>query len=360
MHAHPRPLCPASLHPVPLHPVPLHPVLLRLKAAVRLPALPLLLALAAGGCGTPGLTTSSAGGAGDVGGGPLSSASGSGSAGGAGSGEPGKPFTLVNWNIHNFFDTTGQYGTDALSPTDYAAKRKTVGAALKQLAPDVAVLAEIETEAVLADLATNELGGIYPATAISNSKDIREIAILSKVPFDAVVSHAQDTFTLAGTNGPQYHYTRDCLEAHVTWNGRKIVILGVHFRSKASPDDPDKRTAEAQHTRAIAEELAKKDPSAAIVILGDFNDLPGSDPVNAVAGAPPALYEDASASVAMDERYSYIYQGSRQLIDHQMANPIFGKMLDKTSVRLVHGAKIDDNSQYASDHTPLLGLYAVR
>lgn len=327
-------------------------------------ALPLLLVIAATGCGQQGITPSGTG----MGGGTAQSASGSGGgggdggdgAGGAGGGEPGKPLTLVDWNIHNFFDTTGQFGSDAMSPTDYAVKRKTIGAALKQLAPDVAVLAEIETKAVLDDLNTNELGGVYPATAITDSKDIREIAILSKVPIDSVVSHLQDTFVLAGTNGPQYHYTRDCLEAHLTWNGRKIIVLGVHFRSKVSPDDPDKRLAEAQHTRAIADDLAKQDPTAAIVILGDFNDTTGSDPYAAVAGAPPSLFTDASADVPEEQRYTYIYQGTRQLIDHQMANPIFSGMLDKKSVRLVHGVGIDDSSKYASDHTPILGVYSVR
>ena len=326
-------------------------------------ALPLLLAIAAAGCGQQ-VSTSSSGG---VGFGTASSASGSGGAGGgaggaggAGGGELGKPLTLVDWNTHNFFDTTGQFGSDALNPTDYAVKRKTIGAALKQLAPDVAVLAEIETKAVLDDLNTNELGGMYPATTITSSKDVREIAILSKVPFDSVVSHLEDTFVLAGTNGPQYHYTRDCLEVHFTWNERKIIVLGVHFRSKVSPDDPDKRLAEAQHTRAIADDLAKQDPTASIVILGDFNDTTDSAPYAAVAGAMPSLFTDTAAEVPEDQRYTYVYKGTPQLIDHQMVNPVFGGMLDKKSVRLVHGVGVDDGSAYASDHTPILGVYSVR
>jgi len=301
-------------------------------------------------CGQEGIvaTTSSSGS------GAGSSSSGTGGAGG--SGPFGKPITIVDWNTHNFWDTQGTLGLDAQTAADYQKKRQAVGATLKDLNPDIAVLAEIETKAVLDDLNKSELGGTY-ATSLIDTKDDREIGILSRIPIDMVVSHAADTFTLHNMAGPVFTYTRDCVEVHVTFNTKKLILLGVHFRSKVAPDNPDKRWAEAEHTRGIADGLHTKDPTAGIVVLGDFNDLPGSPPFLAVQGMAPDLYTDAVADVPPPNNYSFIYQGTKELIDHQMGNPIMAAGLDKASVLIKHGPGIDDASPYASDHAPIRAVY---
>ena len=43
------------------------------------------------------------------------------------------------------------------------------------------------------------------------------------------------------------------------------------------------------------------------VVLGDFNDLPGSPPFLAVQGMAPDLYTDAAANVAPPNNYSFTF-----------------------------------------------------
>ena len=86
-------------------------------------------------------------------------------------------------------------------------------------------------------------------------------------------------------------------------NKRALIILGVHYKSKGPPDDKDKRTAEAQRTRQIADDLHAKQPDAAILVTGDFNDTPGSAPYNALVGAAPQLFVDSADSVASAARF---------------------------------------------------------
>jgi endonuclease/exonuclease/phosphatase family metal-dependent hydrolase len=224
------------------------------------------------------------------------------------------------------------------------------------------MLAEVENLSILDDLNKKQLGNAYFDLKLIEGNDPRgiNVAVMSKIPLDDVKSHKDDFFTKIGTNGPTYKYSRDCLEVHLTYNNRKIILLAVHFRAKAPPDDPDKRLAEAQHTRAIADELAKADPTAGIIVLGDYNDTPGSDPVNAIAGMPPSVFTDAADQVAQADRYSFNFQGTHELIDHQFANPVMAPMLDPKSVVLKHGKGIDDDSQGASDHAPLFAIYQVR
>ncbi len=236
------------------------------------------------------------------------------------------PLSIVEWNTRNFFDSFVNPATPSetvLSATDYANKRKTIGAALKALDGDIVVLAEIENKGVLDDLNKAELGGAYSQTILIEGNDSRgiDVGVLSKIAPDSVVSHKDEYFVLKGTNGPQYRFARDCLEVHFTVNQRELIVLGVHFRAKSAPDDPDKRLAEAQHARQIADDLHAKKPGAAILIVGDYNDTPGSPPYAAVMGAAPDLFVDSADVVPFSERYSYTYQGNHELIDHQAANP---------------------------------------
>ncbi len=325
----------------------------------------LLLAVA---CGQDGTTPTTTGAAGDSGGATTgATTSGSGGSGGDGGSAPltPVPLSIVEWNTRNFFDNFVNPATPSetvLSAADYANKRKTIGAALKALDGDIVVLAEIENKAILDDLNKAELGGAYSQTILMEGNDSRgiDVGMLSKIAPDSVVSHKDEYFVLKGTNGPQYRFARDCLEVHFTVNQRELILLGVHFRAKSAPDDPDKRLAEAQHARQIADDLHAKKPGAAILILGDFNDTPGSPPYAAVMGAAPDLFVDSADVVPFSERYSYTYQGNHELIDHQAANPRLAALLDPTQVVLLHGSKIDDGSKSASDHSPFKATYQVR
>jgi endonuclease/exonuclease/phosphatase family metal-dependent hydrolase len=292
---------------------------------------------------------------------PTSAAASSG-AGGTGGGLPAaQPFMVFDWNTHNFFDTTDNNTLGiVLSPADYQTKLKGIGGTIKAYAPDVVMLAEVENQGILDDMNKGVLDDAYGTRVVIQANDPRgiNVGLLSKIVPDQVVSHKDEFFPQLGTNGPLYKYSRDCLEVHLTVNGRKIVLLGVHFKAKTAPDEPLKRLAEGQHTRAIADALSAADPTVGIIILGDYNDLPGSPPVAAVEGQAPTPYADTANAVSM--AYSFDFNGQKQLIDHQEANPILAAMLDPASVSIPHGAGIDDSSTGGSDHAPIVATYHVR
>ncbi|NUQ79311.1 MAG: endonuclease/exonuclease/phosphatase family protein [Polyangiaceae bacterium] len=289
-----------------------------------------------------------------------------GSAGAGGSTGTGG-LRIVNWNTRNFFndktdDPSGHDGpgeAGLLSTSAYLVKRQMVANVIHDLSPDIAVLQELENAQVLEHLRLElqALGSDYPHSLLIPTFDIREIAILSKVPIESSKTHQDDEFVAPGTFAPTYSYTRDCLEAHMTWNGRKLVILGVHFRSKFDPDDPQKRLAEAAHTRKIADGIAAADPEAGILILGDFNDLPNSPPYNAVIGSGMGAYTNASVlALPESSRWTYKYMGMLELIDQQMSNPLLAGMLDTASIKIPHTASVED----ASDHAPVSATYNVK
>jgi len=342
--------------------------------ALRRAALSLLVFsfLGASACGQEGIvaSTSTSSTSGDSGGSGGAGGSGSGGSTGIGGAETPKPLKVLNWNLHNFFDKKKDTSADeeqVLSTADYNAKVAQVGALLAELDPDVAILPEVENVGILDDVNETKLGGAY-VTKLTDSNDFRglDIGILSKVPLDSVVTHVTDMFKrLDLVGGQSYKYSRDAVEVHITFNTRKIVLLGVHYRSKgtgmAETDDKDKRMAEAQHTRAIADAIALAEPKTAIVILGDFNDLPGSPPVNwTVQGDPKSKpkvgFFASTDAITETDRYTFVYNGAKELIDHQIANPLMNQMLDGKAVVIRHGSDVGD----ASDHFPLMATYQIQ
>jgi endonuclease/exonuclease/phosphatase family metal-dependent hydrolase len=286
------------------------------------------------------------------------SGAGSGGAGGAGGG--GTALRIANWNVHNFFDDKKDSTEDVVSQGEYEAHVSDVGTVLAAEDPDIVVFAEVENTRVL-DAIGEKMGGGYTATLLEgNDPRLVHIGVLSRVPLTDVVSHKDDEFAQIGEQAPLYTYVRDCLEVHLTFAGKEIVLLGVHFRSKGQPDanppvpdDANRRAAEAEHTRQIANTLTAADPALGLVVLGDFNDLPGSYPYNVIAGND---YENAPDALPEGERYSYIYNGTKELIDHQLSNPVMSAWLDPASVTIVHSDTVDD----ASDHSPVIATYRVK
>lgn len=284
---------------------------------------------------------------------------GGGTGGSGGGALTGTPVKVLNWNVHNFYDTVDDPASqdyDAMTQAEFQARVESATAVISGIDPDVLVLQEVENETVLTAL-NDALGNKYPTQHIVQGNDPRgvDIAALSKLPFTDVVSHLDESFVVEGTQGPSFNFTRDLLEYHFTVGNQKVVLLGVHYKAKGtptSPDNPDKRLAEAQKTRAVADALTTADPNLAVVILGDCNDTPGSPPLKALVGSNPA-YVDAADSITESDRWTFDFNGSLELIDHQMMNPVAAGRLDPASVSIEHST----DAGATSDHSPLTATY---
>lgn len=284
------------------------------------------------------------------------------STGGTGGSAQPEPLTIVTWNVHNLVDDQHDGAPQEwVEPTAaWEAHRAAVGVVLSDLDADIVMLQEVEHVAVLSSLNAVELDSRYDELIVEEGNDPRgiDVGMLSKVPVSQVISHADDEFTRVGTTAPTYTYSRDCLEVHLTFNGRAIVLLGVHYKAKDN-DNPDKRLAEAQHTRAIADEITASAPTTGVIIVGDFNDTPGSTPydwtVGLVPGGPDEPYTNAPEHVPEADRWTFDYLGNRELVDQMMSNTVLTGMLDTASVDIRHTSDVDD----ASDHAPVVATYRI-
>ena len=58
------------------------------------------------------------------------------------------------------------------------------------------------------------------------------------------------------------------------------------------------------------------------------------------------------------QRWTYDYQGTLELIDHQLSNKVLAPMLDEASVQIPDGHMIDD--QEVTDHSPIFAKYDIQ
>ncbi len=280
---------------------------------------------------------------------------GTGGIGGGGGAPDPQPLKLVTWNVKNLFDDQDDGEMFEEQDFQWEAHVTAVATVLNTIDADVIVLQEVEHTAVLGAVVA-ELDGAYLFHQVIDGNDPRgiDVGVISKIEPDELISHRMDSFSKVGTSSPNYRFARDALEVRLTFNGRRVVLLGVHYKAKEN-DDPDKRLAEAQRAREIADALTAEDPETGIVILGDFNDLPGSPPLDWSIGSEPDRYTSVADSVPEAERYTFNFGGKLELVDHLIANPLLTGMLDTSSVTIIHGPEVDN----ASDHAPVIATYDV-
>ena len=303
--------------------------------------------------------------------GGAAGAAGQAGSGGSSAGAAGKGTVQVRvatFNAENLFNDKidGEPGIqdEAMStPTTagYKAKLSAVSEILGLTGADVIALQEVENQAVLDDLSAQPgLTKNYPTRISIPGNDPRgiDVALLSTYPAVDVFTHKDELFTGSTAMGDSFKFSRDCLEVHLAINGVRLVVLVSHFKAKLA-DNPAKRLAEAERTRAIANAASAKYPEAAVLIIGDFNDFPGSPPINALQGAAPDLYTSAALTRPAADQWSVTFNGQQKLHDDHRVNALLEMRRVPGSTMILHDPMLPNKTlQQASDHAPVVSTYA--
>ncbi|MEV0973065.1 lamin tail domain-containing protein [Microtetraspora glauca] len=152
--------------------------------------------------------------------------------------------------------------------------------------------------------------------------------------------------------------SRKPLAGEFTYRGKRIIVIANHFASKGEDQplmgryQPPARLSEVQrHAQATAvrgfvDEIKKIDRDAGVVVLGDLNDFEFSTTTDILVGADGWLV-DLPRTLAPAERYTYVYQGNSQAIDHILVSRSLSARVDYDIVHV--NAEFADQ---ASDHDP--------
>lgn len=163
---------------------------------------------------------------------------------------------------------------------------------------------------------------------------------------------------------PSFAETRRTLAAEFTFNGHRVVILDSHFSSRRE-DEPAfganqppvlrsevKRLGQAKAVQRFVARLAgANDPALTILHLGDTNDFHFRPALKELAGE---ALEILTFRLPPEERYSYVFQGSSQPLDHALlGGPLKGKA-EGVELEYVHINAEYPAGRRVSDHDPLI------
>ena len=153
-----------------------------------------------------------------------------------------------------------------------------------------------------------------------------------------------------------WNSSRKPLAAEFLFNGQRLYVVANHFNSKGGDQpltgrfQPPVRSSEVQrHQQATIEadfvqQIRAIDPNANVVVLGDLNDFEFSDTIHILEAAG---LTDLYDTVPLAERYSYVFEGNSQTLDHILVS---GSLLNRSTLDVVHvNAEFADQ---ASDHDP--------
>lgn len=264
---------------------------------------------------------------------------------------------LGTWNLENLFMPGGDGPT---GQAEYDAKLAGLAATIIELAPDVLAVQEVGDPEALDDLVERLPGSWTTALADPDPRGIR-VGFLSRVDLAHVEQFADFPVELGGIQvddaGARIEQMgRPALQARVAVGQTRLDVITAHLKSKLlsypggrfSPRDEGeraryavyalhRRAAEAATVRAAADVLlAGAGTTRAVVVAGDLNDEPQAattqmllGPGGSEIGTPGHTQPDQgdhhrlfnlAPLIPEEQRYSRIYRGRRELIDHLLVS----------------------------------------
>jgi predicted extracellular nuclease len=271
-------------------------------------------------------------------------------------------FTVGSLNLFRLFDdvddapdtnTLGELRDDeVVSAAEYDRRRaKFVAYILNVLdAPDVLGVQEAEKLGVLEELAAdiaaanpevvysayleegNDIGTIDSGFLVRDTVEVDAVTQIGRdeiFDFDMSALHDRPPLLLEGRVGGDF----------------QIKVMVVHNRSLSGVEDPGsngnrvrlKRLTQAQSIAATVQEMQANDPDVRLVVVGDFNAFEFTDgfvdAVGQIKGdfdpdqnllSGPDLVDpdllDQVLSIDAAARYSFIFGGSAQVLDHALTS----------------------------------------
>lgn len=159
-----------------------------------------------------------------------------------------------------------------------------------------------------------------------------------------------------------FNNSRKPLVGEFIFNGRTVFVVGNHFNSKGG-DQPlfganqppalsseTQRNQQATVVRDFVQSILAIDPNANVVVAGDLNDFEFSNPVNNLESAGLTTLIE---TLPQNERYSYVFDGNSQTLDHILVSSNLRTNLDGFDA-------VHINSEFAvqdSDHDPVVARF---
>lgn len=217
-----------------------------------------------------------------------------------------KPIIVGFYNLENLFDTLDNpnVNDDEFTPKgfrnyngkiyfDKLEKLSTVisqiGVEINPDGPAILGVAEIENDSVLHDLVKQKLIEKRNYQMVwYDSKDFRgiDVGLLYNPKYFKVIE-SNKLFVQLPSGSKDAYYTRDILWVKGNLDGEIVHIYVNHWPSRSGGEKRSApgRNAAAQVCKNHIDSIAKIEPNAKVIVMGDLNDDPINESVSKILGA---------------------------------------------------------------------------
>ena len=165
-------------------------------------------------------------------------------------------------------------------------------------------------------------------------------------------------------NNPAFFSSRRPLMLTFDYLGERLFLINNHFVSKGGDrslfgefqppvlDSEIQRVGQAQAVHDFVAEILAIDPNSRVIVMGDLNDFQFSDPVNVLR---VDILLNLIDTLPEPERYTYIYDGNSQALDHILVSDALTEYL--MAIDVLHlNSEFPSNARF-SDHDPVVATF---
>lgn len=269
-------------------------------------------------------------------------------------------FSLMTWNVENLFDFTDPHPASPPMPgiDEYRTQiAKVVNTILAAGAPTVIGLQEVENIGILEDIAGHESLAEYSyLPVLIEGSDSRYIDVGYLVRGDQAQILHEEQFP-----APEGLTSRPPLLVQVQIGAITVSILNNHFTAMSGGEaaTEPRRNAQAAWNVTLISEILAGDENARLAVMGDLNSYYNALPIDTLREAGLLHVLDA---LPPEARYTYIYEGRSQVLDHILVTPSLMEMLRRVEILHVNAdyalpAPDDTSPLHKSDHDPVVAVF---
>jgi predicted extracellular nuclease len=329
---------------------------------------------------------------------------------------------IASFNVENLFDCVDAPNKADDHPSCNAAALTALETQLTKLAagfeselekPDIVIVEETENVEVLVGDATGKVPGttLTPLLdrvsgdwdAVSfDASDERGIQVAFAFNTDRVTLHDVFLATDVLADGGLFSGSETIRPGREPLVGvfsigdlDDVVVIGNHLKSKGGPqfgvdpveagDDPlygsfqppirwteiQLRHAQADYVRDLVDLMLEEEPESRIVVGGDLNDFEFGEPgegrhtVQRIMESPTAPLTNVVPLVPAAERYTFIFEGNSQVLDHLLLNREMESLLRDQAIghfNTDYPSAFGTNAAHplrSSDHDPLVAYFCA-
>jgi predicted extracellular nuclease len=265
-------------------------------------------------------------------------------------------FTVAGYNIENFTNNATQRQKAARAIRTVMRYPDIIGhIEILNLVSLQALATQVNNDAVAAGDPNPAYQAYLIQAPAGGTQNVGFLVKTARVQVDSVTQErASDTFINPNTGQPENLHDRPPLVLHATVDPAgaaplPVIVVVNHPRSfidvelvaGEGPRVRAKRTAQAESIAGLLQELQTNNPTTPVIAVGDYNAYQFNDgytdPIAVIKGIPTPddqIVVDASPDLVnpnffnltellpADQRYSFVFEGTPQALDHVLVNPV--------------------------------------